>query len=70
MNTSEIILNYTCDNVAEHESGEPITAIQPLADITAVGTLICEECGEDMTLDADVTILPTAEQITSGREGE
>lgn len=47
MKTERIILVYVCD---EHE-GEHT---QPLTDVPHVGTLICPECGEDMTLQPEV----------------
>lgn len=57
ISTSKIVLNYTCNNGEDHESGLPITATQPLGDIVSVGTLVCEECGDDMDLDSEVSIL-------------
>lgn len=52
--TTEIILRYKCD---EHDETE---YEQPLCDVPDVGTLICPECGDDMTLLPEVRIETTA----------
>lgn len=46
---SLITLNYTCDSCKK-------SRYQTLEDIVEVGTLMCHGCGDEMRLDATVTI--------------
>lgn len=46
---SEITLNWTCEECDEKVQ-------QPLTDIVEVGTAICPECGDDMTLEEEVQV--------------
>ena len=47
MRTGRITLLWECDRCH-------IKASQPLEDIAEVGTAICEDCGDDMTLQEEV----------------
>jgi len=61
--TDKINLYYVCGNEEEHASNSEVFADQPLTDIVDCGTLICNECDADMTLQgyAGVTREPGGE---------
>jgi hypothetical protein len=49
-----ITLVYVCEDHDPEDGYE--YGYQPLADIVSVGTLICPECGEDMSLTDAVNV--------------
>lgn len=54
--TDSVLLQYECTNTAEHDSGGPATATQPLKEIVDNGTPLCPECDELMALQESVII--------------
>lgn len=61
MKTGDITLNWSCEPCHTQ-------SVQPLWDITEVGTAVCEVCGDDMALEDHVAVNPDSQVMTALRD--
>jgi len=54
--TTSITLHYVCEDSDCSEADAGTVQDQQLVDVPEVGTLICQECGEDLVLQEEVTV--------------